>query len=51
MRPHVHSGFDTFLIVTAYAIIGLWAVRFIAAQALEHESTHALGKALGALVE
>lgn len=51
MRAHLHSGFDTFIIVTVYAIIGLWVTRFLAAQMLEHESTHAIGKALGALVE
>lgn len=51
MREHLHSGFDMFVIVTVYAIIGLWVTRFIAAKALEYESTRALGKALGALVE
>lgn len=51
MRPHVHSGFDMFLIVTVYAVLGMWALRFLAAQALEHDKTRALGKALGALVE
>lgn len=51
MREHVHSGFDMFIIVTAYAIIGQWLLRFAAAKAVEHDGTRAFGKALGALVK
>lgn len=40
-----------FVIVTVYAVLGMWALRFIAAKALEYESTATIGKALGALVE
>lgn len=48
MRPHLHTGFDTFIAVTAMAWLGLALLRLAAAELAEHEQTRVIGKALGA---
>lgn len=48
MRPHLHTGFDTFVAVTVMAWVGLALLRLAAAELAEHESTRVIGKALGA---
>jgi len=48
MRPHIHSGFDTFVVTVAMAWVGLFLLRLAAAELSEHEATRTVGKALGA---
>lgn len=48
MRPHLHSGFDTFVTTVVMAWVGLALLRLLAAELTEHEQTRTIGKALGA---
>lgn len=50
MEDHVHTGFVTFVTVGVYAVLFIWAVRFLAAKLAEYGPTETLGKAVGGVV-
>lgn len=50
MRPHIHTGFDTFIAVTVMAWLGLALLRLAAAEMadMQNDTARVIGKALGA---
>lgn len=49
MDEHVHTGFWAFFWTGVYAVLFIWALKFIGAKLMEFPATERVGTALGAV--